>query len=336
MKLKWFDLQLFGGEGAGASGTSSGGEGTSTGDNGAVAAEQRLVELGVPQDRAKKRASRVASLMPTAEVKREPDVDSAPTEEENAPAVTRLSWDDIKKDPEYKKAFDSEVQGIIKARLKSEKPASEALNAMTPAIELMARKYGLDAKNMDYKALADAINNDDAYYEEKAMEMGTSVETAKRVDQMEREDARRKEIEARTLEQNKLRNHFIKLEGEAEQLKQIFPNFDLRTELQNPVFARMTSPDSPLSLEDAYYAVHRKEIQLASMQIASQKTKEQISSAIQSGQRRPDELGSSSQAPSASTFDYSKASKAQRDAIKAQIRAAKARGETLYPNQIKW
>jgi hypothetical protein len=72
------------------------------------------------------------------------------------------------------------------------------------------------------------------------------------------------------------------------------------------------------------------------MQIASQKTKEQISSAIQSGQRRPDELGSSSQAPSASTFDYSKASKAQRDAIKAQIRAAKARGETLYPNQIKW
>lgn len=329
IKLK-FNLQMFGEGGEG----SPTGEGTS-GATATAAAEQRLVDLGVPTDRAKKRASKVASILPTAEVDREPNVESAPTKEE-ASVEKRLSWDDIKKDPEYKKAYDNEVQSIIKARFKTEKPAKDALEAMTPAIEIMARKYGLDAKNMDYNALAEAINNDDAYYEEKALEMGTSVETAKRVDQMEREEARRKEIESRSLQEKQMRDHFIKLETQAEALKQTFPNFDLRNELKNPTFARLTAPNSPLSLEDAYYAVHRKEIQMASMQIATQKTAEQISSAIQAGQRRPDELGSSSQAPSTSTFDYSKASKAQREAVRAQIRAAKARGEKLYPNQIKW
>ena len=47
------NLQLFA-EGAGASGE-GGGEGT-TGDNATAAAEQRLRELGVPSDKAKKKS----------------------------------------------------------------------------------------------------------------------------------------------------------------------------------------------------------------------------------------------------------------------------------------
>ena len=231
------------------------------------------------------------------------------------------------KDPEYNK----QMQATMRARLKSEKSAEESLAKMAPAIEVMARKYNLDAKNMDYEKLATAINNDDAYYEDKALEMGVSVETAKKVDQMERDSERQKAIQQRTLQEQRIQQHFVRLEQQAEQMKKVFPSFDLRTELQNPAFARMTSPNIGISVEDAYFAIHRNEIQAASGQIIAQKTAEKLSNAIQSGSRRPNESGASSQAPSVSSFNYAKASREQREAFKKDLRARMARGEKVYP-----
>ena len=340
-KLFKLDLQLFGGEGAGAPSAGEGGQAT-TGENATAVAEQRLRELGVPEDKAKRRASTVASKMPaqkaqptSAEQKTDnAEVVSAPTEE-NTPTedtkgqTPRMSWDEIMKDPEYNK----QMQAVVQSRLKSAKGAEEALGKMAPAIEVMARKYGLDPNNMDYDALAKAINDDDAYYEDKALEMGVSVETAKKVDQMERNTERQKALEQRTLQEQMIQNHFVKLEQQAEAMKKVFPKFDLRAELQNPAFARMTAPGVGISVEDAYYAVHRDEIQTAAMQVTAQKTAEKISNAIASGSRRPDESGASSQAPSVSTFNYAKASRDQREAFKKDLRARLARGEKVYPGQ---
>ena len=106
----------------------------------------------------------------------------------------------------------------------------------------------------------------------------------------------------------------------------------LYPELQNPVFARMTAPGTGImSVEDAYRAVHRKEIEAAQSQVIAQRTAEKISNSIQAGSRRPDENGTSGQSASVTTFDYSRASKEQREALKREIYAAKARGEKLYP-----
>lgn len=320
MKKLKLDLQLF------ADGESAGEGGQTTGESATVAAEQRLRELGVPAERAKKRASKVAET--TAQVDTATTTEEAPAEEVTAP---RMTWDEIKNDPEYNK----EIQKIVSARIKSGKAAEETLSKLTPAIEVMARKYGLDANNMDYDALAKSIEDDDAYYEDKALELGTSIETAKRVDQMERADARRQLLEQRTLEQQKEIEHFNKLDKQAQELKKVFPNFDMAVELQNPTFARLVHPTIGMSVEDAYHAVHRREIQAATMQRTEQMTMEKVSNAIQSGTRRPVELGSSSQAPSTSTFDYRNATAEQRNALKKQIRSAAARGEKLYPGQYK-
>ena len=254
-----------------------------------------------------------------------------PTEDKTEKAApTRMSWEEIMADPEYNK----QMQSVVQSRLKNAKTAEESLAKLAPALEVLARRHGLDAENMDYEALAKAINDDDSFYEDKALEMGVSLDTAKRIDQQERDHARQQREEARNLEEQKLRNHFMRLEQQGEALKQVFPNFDLRTELQNPVFARMVAPGTGImSVEDAYHAVHRKEIAAAQSQVIAQRTAEKISNAIQAGSRRPDENGTSGQSPSVTTFDYSKASKEQRDALKREIFAAKARGEKLYPGR---
>ena len=347
-KNKWFWLQLFAGEGGGAAGSgagvSAGGEG---GEGGAVtgaidgvdAEHQRLRELGVPEDKLRKRAKRANAKLPEGAVRTAPKEDKQaheqvataeehPTEEKTDNASpSRMSWDEIMADPEYNK----QMQMTVQSRLKNAKAAEENLSKLAPALELLARRHGLDAE--DYDAIAKAISNDDAYYEDKALEMGVSLETAKRMDQQEREDARKKREEARNLEEQTLRNHFMKLEQQGEALKKVFPNFDLRKELQNPVFARMTAPNMGVSVEDAYHAIHRKEIMARGMQVTAQQTAQKISNAIQAGSRRPDENGTTGQSPSVTTFDYSKASKQQRDALKKQIYAASARGEKLYPGR---
>ena len=57
-KTKWLNLQLFA-EGAGGEGASGdGGEGVASGETASVAAEQRLRELGVPEDKIRKRANK--------------------------------------------------------------------------------------------------------------------------------------------------------------------------------------------------------------------------------------------------------------------------------------
>ena len=347
---KWLWLQLFAGEGGGTGGSAGsgasggeGGDGAVSGDNGLAAADQRLLELGVPEEKLRKRAKRANAKLPEGAVRAAPKeaqeqkpqeqvatAEDHPTEEktEQTPPK-RMTWEEIMADPEYNK----QMQATMRSRLRSEKSAEESLSKLAPALEVLARKHGMDLENMDYDALAKLINNDDSFYEEMALEKGVSIETAKRLDQQDRDRVRQQREEARNLEQQKIQNHFMRLEQEGESLKKVFPKFDLRTEMQNPRFAAMVSPNMGMSVEDAYHAIHRKEIDAARSQVIAQQTAQQISNSIQAGARRPAENGTSGQSASVTTFDYSKASKEQREALKREIYAAKARGEKLYPGR---
>ena len=322
---KWLNLQLFAGEG-------DGGEGAATGENSVDAGHQRLRELGVPEDKIRKNRAYKLNTPPARqqEPEKQPEQVAAaenPTEEKQTGTPARMSWDEIMADPEYNK----QMQATVQSRLRSAKGAEDALGKLTPALELLARKHGLNPAEMDYDALAKAISDDESYYEDKALEMGVSVETAKQIDQQERETARQQRQEAQNLEQQKIQLHFQKLQQQGEEMKKVFPNFDLRQELQNPVFVRLTSPNVGISVEDAYYAIHRKELQAASMQVTAQKTAQKISNDIQAGRRRPAENGITGQAPSVTNFDYRAASKAERQALKDHIRSEAAQGRKVYP-----
>ena len=320
--INWKWLQLFaeGGEGSG-----DGGAGTS--DSGVIAddADQRLRDLGVPEDkirrtkagrqRAAARQAQPAQAAPAQQVAAAEPTDDGQSEAHEEATPKRMTWEEIMQDPEYNKA----MQDTMQKRLKAAKGAEQALDALQPAIKKLAQEKGLDPENVDYVSLGKMITGE---YDNKAMELGVPVETVMQLEQQQR-----------TIEQQKIASHFERLEREAEAMKAVFPNFNLQVEMANPAFAKLTHPNIGMSVEDAYYAVHRKELQVASMQVAAQKTAQQISNAIQSGTRRPVESGQSTQAPSVTTFDYSRATKAQRDEFKAKLRSSWARGEKVYPGR---
>lgn len=330
--FKKLNLQLFA-EGEG------GGEGAATGVEAVDPGQQRLRELGVPESKIRKNRQYkfatpvqkpAAAEQAKTEEKETERVAAAekPTEEAKTPA--RMTWEEILADPEYKKEYDKGVQSAVVPRIKNIKQAEEILKKVAPVLELQARRYGLDENNIDYDALVKATEKDSSYYEEKSLEKGTSIEQTMDEDIKDRAQKREQREQERTLEQQMIYDHIRKLEQQGKAMREVFPNFDLQKELQNPAFARMTAPGVGLmSVEDAYRAVHRKEIEAASAQVIAQKSIEMASNAIQSGKSRPSENGTTGQAPSVATFDYSKASREQREALKKRIRS----GEKIRPGQ---
>ena len=330
---KLLDLQLFaeGGDAGGA----AGGEGAavvSPADDGQAALEA----LGVPKDRITERAKTAVAKkrqMAKAQTGRQTEGQAAADAKDNetqtaAPAAVetkeavpqRLSWEEVKKDPEYNR----EIQNLIRARLKGQE-------TLRPALEMLAGKYKLEMAEgkLDEEALAKAIMEDDSLWEEKAGELGVDASVARRLDKLERMEARQAAEQQRTVQEEAMRQHWAGLVAQEQEMKQLFPGFNLEQELRNPTFARMTSPNGGISVKAAYYAVHHEEIQQASTRAAAQRAAEQVAASVQANRNRPVEHGTSGQAPTMTGVDYSKMTRSERNAMNERIR----RGEKIYPGK---
>ena len=336
-KFKW--LQLFadgtGDGGAADSGvTSPAAAGQDTGVNASAVAGQtveptqadRLRELGVPESKLK-RAKYSQNAAPQRQQETTAQAAAAETQEvteETKDTAKRLSWDEIMADPEY----NGEMQKVVKAAKEKLKTSAEGLEKLAPAIQLIAKKYGVDAG--DYEAISKAVVDDDAYYEERAMELGVTTDVAKQLDKSEKMMRAAEEQQQKFINEQKLMEHIGKLNRQAIELQQKYPDFNLSKELNNPTFARLTAPDLNLPLEDAYELVHREEIKENIRQAALKASIQQVSNAVQSNKNRPNDGVSKSSNASVQTFNYQNATKAQREALKARIRS----GEKIFPGQL--
>ncbi len=138
-------------------------------------------------------------------------------------------------------------------------------------------------------------------------------------------------LEAEIPREHPFESHYRGLEQQAIALQQAFPEFSLQKELQNPAFVRLTAPGMGVSVEDAYFALHRRELQQLAMEVTAQATARKISNSIQAGMLRPAEAGAG-QGPSMAVFDYRAASPQQKAALKKRILDEAAQGRKVYPN----
>ena len=329
-KNKWWLLQLFAEGGEGSAAGSDGGAAAETGVSDVDAGHQRLLELGVPENKIRKNRSYKVSAAAKAPVVAEQaaeqesagqdDAAQKPTEQNR-----RMTWDEIKADPEY----SSEIQNIIQQRIKKSKGAEEAMEHLTPALQELAKVYGMDHKKIDYQTLAGKIREDDRFYDDKAIENGHESSVERKLSQFDL----MKEREDQRVEDRMMQRHYSSLLSQGESLKTKYPGFDLQKELEDPLFAKMTAPGVGVPVEMAYYVIHRKEIEAAALKVSNEQTAKNIADAVRSGTMRPQENGVNSSAPSVSSFSYRNASKEQREALKQRIRMAGAKGEKIYPGQ---
>lgn len=299
------NLQLFA-EGAGGGDGGTGAEGA-TGANATAAVSQTKgvksnpladVQYGIQQ-------TEVAS--PSAEVVENP------TEDRNAKYEAFIK--------EHKDLDDARIQNIVQKRLKNSKETVEKYEALAPTLEALAKKYGVDPS--DIKALNKAIEEDDSYYEEEALEKGITVEQLKEIRKMEKENA---ELKRQMEEQNRKENAnklYAQWMEQAEKAKSVYPSFDLRAEMQNPQFVNLLR--SNVDVRTAYEVIHKDDIIPAAMQFTAKAVEQKITNKIIANGARPAENGNSSQGASVTKSDVSQLTKADR----AEIARRVARGEKI-------
>ena len=212
---------------------------------------------------------------------------------------------------EYKDQYNQRVQDTIQKRLKGTQETVDKFNSMTPMLEMLSRKYGVDAS--DVEALSKAIQEDDAYYEDEAMEKGITVQQLKEIRKMERENADlKRQMEEQATKENASKLYAAWMD-QAQQTKGVYPSFDLETEMQNPQFVNLLR--SNVDVRTAFEVLHKDEILPAAMQYTAQQTKSKLAKSIASGSSRPTENGISSQSAARVKSDVSQLSKADREEI---------------------
>ena len=219
----------------------------------------------------------------------------SPAEETASPAAeesgTRMSWEEILADPEYRKHYDEAVQHIVQKRLRSRAGAEARLERLAPVLEALGTRCGVDwsDETLDMQALARKVSGE----------------------------------EERRAAEEEIGRHLDTLLEQARSLRESVPDFDLLRELEDPRMVRLTAPHSGVALADAWYALHRAEIGRQ----AARESLEALSRSLQSGGRRPRELpdrrGDSGQTPPASM------NREEREALKKRILEAKAQGRRL-------
>lgn len=217
----------------------------------------------------------------------------AEAKRQTPPAKERPSFDELVKG-DYKEDFGKAVSAIVQDRLKHTKQAAETLEKLTPALEALLQKYGL--KEGDYEGLVAKITDDDALYEDEALQRGIPVDTLKQMKKLEADKAQLQRMQAERMQEAQVQKHFQNLVTQGDALRQIYPGFDLNTELQNPRFFELTKPGVGVDVRTAYEVVHRDEIIGGAMQYTAQQTAQKLSSAMASGANRPSENGLSSSA----------------------------------------
>ena len=222
---------------------------------------------------------------------------------------------------EYKDLYDARVQNIVQNRLKGSKETVDKFNALTPTLELLANKYGVDAT--DIEALNKAIEEDDSYYEQEALEKGMTVKDLKAFKQIQKENAALKAQMDEAQRQENGKKLYATWMQQADEAKKVYPSFDMRTEMNNPKFVDLLR--SNIDVRTAYEVLHKDEIIPAAMQFTAQTVESKIAKKIAANGARPAENGMNSQSAAVVKSDVSQLSRADRDEIRRRV----ARGEKI-------
>ena len=249
--------------------------------------------------------------------KQEEDVQNATAQQETDVSVPdrNAEFEKLIKG-EYKDLYDARVQDTVQRRLKGSKEQLAKYESLTPSLELLGKKYGVDAT--DAEALARAIEEDNSFYEDEALEMGVSVEEVKRIRKMEREN---RDL-ARQVQEMQARENGAKLYqtwlAQAEEAKKFFPNFDFDVEMQNPQFRDLLQ--AHIDVKTAFQVIHQDEIMPAAMQYAAKTVEKKLTDSIIANGARPNENGISSQSASVVKTDVSQLTNADMDEIIRRVR----------------
>ena len=292
-------LQFFADGAAGG----DGGEGAaSTGDNAADAGRD-LEALGVPSEYAERHRQRMdrkrGKAAPAQEAPAETAKPSQPSQEAEAQAANdggSNEWDAFFAKQENKDKLQQMMAERGKAATEAKRQAEEHSKKLTPALQYLGKEFGIEpdeSGNYDENKVLKAL--EDRRYEDKALDMGVSVEVAKKLEEADMLEQQQKQAEEKAKRAALLQEHFNRVQEQAKAVQEIIPGFDLNQAMQDPEFVRRTAPGM-IPADEAYIGMHYKEILKQQAADIARRSKQAAAANVAAGGSRPRENGSSAMA----------------------------------------
>lgn len=175
----------------------------------------------------------------------------------------------------FKEQFTKKTQAIIDKRFKQTKELEDYKQRVSPAVQRLMEKYGFSPGEED--------------------KLSSALEA-------EQKNAVREEQKRTGFNHRKLAEKVSGWVKQGEELKENFPDFDIRRELgENKVFGKLLMCGVPV--KTAYEAIHKDEILSGAMAYTAGKVREQVVKGIEAKGRRPVENGVSSESAVVTSVD---------------------------------
>ena len=190
---------------------------------------------------------------------------------------------------EYKDLYQENFQEVFNRRFKEVKGMEAELASQKPIISKLLARYGVE----DVTQLDKALTEDYDFWERVAEERGMTVEQYHATQRLEQENKELKAIRQREIGMKQAQQQLDTWYEEARKVKEIYPSFDFKTEVQNPEFLSMLKHGN--TVEHAYKVLHFDELTQNAARMAAQTADAQAQARIKQKASRPSENGTSSQ-----------------------------------------
>lgn len=245
-------------------------------------------------------------------------------ETEETPEDRRKAYNDFIE--KYKDIDQERFQDTFNRRFKQVKATETELAEHKEIVDMLKSRYGVESV-ADVKK---AFTEDYDFWERAAEEQGMTYEQHQlklkqdeAIRRLERENAEFKAIQERQIGEQKVKQQINAWNEEAKAVKQLYPSFDVKKEVQNKAFLDMLK--SGVSMEHAYKVLHFDELTNDAARVAAQTADAQAQARIKQKASRPSENGTSSKSAVIVKNDVSNLTRQDR----AEIARRVARGEKI-------
>ena len=184
---------------------------------------------------------------------------------------------------------------------------------------MLLSKYG--AKDLD--GLTKAIEEDNSFYEDEAFKRGMTVAQLKEVKRIEQENQRIKAELSQRAEEEQKQQKIAEWVKQGDELKALYPNFDLNAEFENKDFADLLLKG--IDVKTAYQVMHQDEIMSGIAQNAVKEAQKATVESIKANTARPVENAAGHASSVVTKPDVHSLTKADRNEILRRV----ARGEKI-------
>lgn len=219
------------------------------------------------------------SAQQLATVNEETGDDSAPSAE-NEPELSEKDIFD-RFISEHKEEYEKRIKSTLDRRMRGYNKLKSQTEKLQSYVDRQLARTG--AKSID--ELTSRLDSDDNYYRTASAEAGMSEEAFR-----ELESYRMKDLQnSRMQEERDLEERRQQLYREIEEVKSVYPDFDINAERDNPVFNDLVNSGVPML--HAYRISHYEALVNSAIAAARREASRETTESIRSKQNRPSEYG---------------------------------------------